>query len=673
MKKIKKRSDPRAGKPISRRKIMKLASLAALYHLGSPLVSQSQLVKSKKKKKLKFKSSRSRAAHRSQPLPQIVKQPLFGTLNTTQPASQAEIKITRLLADQISHAFTIAAANPNEQFPKNSMAGEFSREFLKLNPEKRMAARKRAHSLLNLPISERRLYFGNYANKKSSFHKVVQPDLDANLQSLVKEAVRIRVEQYKSEIINYVKKEAKIRSGNSTKIGAYSKRSIKPTIQSTRKFSSKSRSQISLTRIYDIGTFIKAPSPVSVLESTGYDLTIHMASQTLDFKWKTLESRAERAVWAVFDSNTGRTVASGLAGNGKQGVFRIYFRKFLSSKPPDTPKRYYLQVFPYPAAPGGRRLSKYDSTPQFLPSMTAKEFKARAVGNPSSPVQISYLKSDPQDQTFRFYDVYRKLDLHLDYIEMISESCEWGTEEFHITGFVQEESGYFAGNPLRGEEPKGEQTLYQLRHHVETINPDGNRKKWLGGWERQYHLQNPDSEFYPKVFTVVFSVMEEDSGESVARWISYLWSKAQGRIRKQIHSYVYTAVKELFGYITDIILKEFIENFKMVAKIVDAIASALSTMIVGMIIDVIAEIVKRIIEGTVDDYYGTASIILVLPTNMVEYIKNLPGRAVSGGRYILKQQKSKQMLGPPCPGDAVNWDGSVQLSIHWELKGIEQI
>lgn len=671
---IKKKNAPQKGKPISRRKILRLASLAALYHIGSPLVGKSQLVRRRKQKKLKLKRPKNWVAHRRQPLPRISKQPLFGSLNTAQPASQAEVKITRLLADQISHAFTIAAANPNEKFPKNSMAGEFSRKFLKLDPKKRMAARGRARSLLNLPISERKLYFGNYANKRSSVHKVSQTNLDTNLQRLLKEAVRIRVKQYKSEIINYVKKEAQIRSGNSTKTQAFkSKQSNMVSRQSTRTLSRKSKMKaLSLTGIYDIGTFIKTPSPISVSKYLD-NITIAKASETLDFKWKTMEAKAKRAVWAVFDSHTGKTVASGLAGNGKQGVFRVYFKKFLPSKPPNTPKRYHIQVFPYPAPPPeGRRFSKSVSTPKLMLATTAEVFKKKAVGEPSPPLQITYLKSYAPDQTFNIFDVYRKLDLHLDYIEMISESCESGTEEFHITGFVQEESGYFAGNPLTGEEPTGEQTLYKLRHHFETINPDAHRKKWLGGWERQYHLQNPDSEFYPKVFTVVFSVMEEDSGESVARWIRYLWSKAEGRIRRDIHAHVYTAVKELFGYITDILLKEIIEKFKLVARLVDAIASALSSFIVGMVIEAIAVIVKQIIEGTADDYHGTAAIILVLPTNMVEYINSLPGKAV-GGRYILERQKSKQMLGPPCPGGASSWDGSVQLAIHWELKGKEQI
>jgi len=665
MRKNKKKNDPQEGKPISRRKIMRLASLAALYYIGSPLVGKSQLVRSRKTKKVKLKIPKHWAAHRSKPLPKIVKQPLFGTLNTAQPASQAEIKLTRLLADKISHAFTIAVANPNERFPRNSMAGEISKKLLKLDPKKRTAARVHARSLLNLPLSERKLYFGNYAYKNTSVHKVVQPNLDANLQSLVKEAVRIRVKQYKGEIIDYLKKEAQIRSGNSTETQAFDTKLSNMTTSKKAGIGPR----LIKTSIFDAGAFIKTPSPTSILRS-GYHITINSASQTLDFKWRTKESGAGKGLWAIFESNTGKLVAAGSAGKGKQGVFRVYFKKFLPSKPPDpkTPGLYYIQVFPYPPPP--ERTGRFSIAPQLMPR-TAEGFKRGAVGPPSRPLPIYYCTG--QDQQFTgFLDVYRNLDFYIDWIEMIAESCESGVEEFHITGFVQEESNYFAGNKSKGLPPRGEQSLHKF-HKIGRIDPDWvDKAAYFKGPERRYRLQNPNSEFYPKVFTILFSVMEEDNGEAVYELIEKLWGIAESELRDLIHSVVYTAVEELVGYIAEAILREIIEQIQMVAKLVSSVTSLLSNLFTSMIMMVISDIISKVIEGKHDDYYGVTTIHFVLPTNLVDYVKSLPGKVGPGGSYILKRKETKQMVGPPCPGGAT-WDGAVKLSYHWELKGKEMI
>ena len=120
-----KKNHTKTSNVLSRRKILKLGSYVALYHLGKPFThaAQRKIIQKRKGKELKKQKATlltKRFVERRNKLTFMAKQPLHGILHKAQPATLEEVKAVKMLADQIGHAITVVAANPQANFHKGS-------------------------------------------------------------------------------------------------------------------------------------------------------------------------------------------------------------------------------------------------------------------------------------------------------------------------------------------------------------------------------------------------------------------------------------------------------------------------------------------------------------------------------------------------------------------------
>ncbi len=624
----------------TRRNILKLVPMTALYYFSAPLVFAAEQIDIPKKKKLiaadkKSLELGSLSAHHRMPLERSVDQRLIGVINKALPSSEEEEILVRNLADQFSHAIAEVAVNPRETFASGSFASHFQRKFLKLDAAKRASIEGRAKSVLSMPLPERRMYFGDFSDQGLRAHKEAYATFDLKLQQQVTRTIKETTRIYRQDIIDFLNDEASIRFSKTPRFAV-----------------PREAARVSKTKLLDVGNFISTEFP----RSYGLETTLNSPNESRDFKWKTEEAEAKIGVWKVFEMPANKVVATGAAGDAPQGVFRIDFKRFIPSTPPDKPLTYHVKVFPYPESPDVK--------------LGQRAILQEPVGPSSPPAIITYVKSGVPITPFDIKDVYREIELSVDWIKMVQESCEIGSEYFHITGFAQE----WPSDELR-----------RIAHKVAEIDPDGERKKTLGSWEgeTQYHLQNPDAvcmriqngdlKCWPKVLTASISVMEEDDGESISRWMEAIFDMAQGIIGDAIRGAILKELKNFVEEFTDYLIEEVLNNIDLLGDAIDMLAGYFISIISGVVSKIIGQYVSAIIEGMGDDYHGTEVFVLALPNNFADYIHSLPGSIEPGGRYALRQEVSDWLRGPACPLGASSWDGAVTVAVHWRFKDKEQI
>lgn len=620
------------------KKVEKMVKKLGEKKAKSVVKPKKKVVKLKKevKKPPSIESKRQIALQHMRRIP-IKKQPLQGVLTQALPASKEELEIALAIADEVSHALAVAAANPQESFAKGSFASHFQKKFAKFNAQERGSARNRAQSLLSRPLSERKLYFGGYAEKGIDAHKQPHSGLDPKLQPKIKKAVQKRFSLYPKELEDFSRKVVSSR--------------FLASFPSTK------------TEILEIGRFIGTDVPLSF----GLDAEIHEPGEYVDVKWKTEESKARRGIWRVLELPSCKVVASGEAGDAPEGVFRVDFAKFAPPTPPDEPLVYLIKVYPYPAKP---KLG-------FHPIPLQKP-----VGYGSNSARIRYVKGGVQ-AIFEMVEIFREIELYIENITMIEEQTGPGWEEFHITGFVQQDS-------------EAVEDLRQVKHRYVEIDPDGERtisfrpkaiettfslqdpgsyapKKHYGEWEKRY--------YWPKAFTLTLSVLEEDDGDAVADWLSEIWKHAKEELSVVISGLFEEAIEDLVKEFTDIFLKEILEDLGLLEDVISEITKLICIPIVSAILSAVGIIVAEIIKGLQDDYYGTQTYVLALPSNLTDYIYSLPGAQIEKwetGKDGYKL-KSKSMRFVEGGGDYEPVDfgdyflGRVGISVCWYLKKKENV
>lgn len=619
----------------TRRKILKTVPATALSYFAFPLASVAQtldLPKSRVRKPAPpDKAAVSLIPHRRIPLEYSENQRLLGVINSALPSNKQEEAVVRTLADEIGHAIVQVSTNPNDKFAKGSFAAKFQEKYRTLNTIERASVRARAESLLSQSLPERRMYFGQLADKGVDAHKRAYAGFNATLNRQLKTAIHATTNLYRQDIEDYVTLGARISS------------------------SANLRAKVSKTKILDIGNFIRTDSQFSY----GLKTTVNSANETRDFKWETEESSAKIGVWKVFEMPANTLVATGAAGNAPQDVFRIDFKRFAPPTPPAEPLVYHVKVYPFPQ-PAKAKLGQ-------------RTIKQEPVGPASPPAIVVYSKSDDQQTKFdQIYDVYREIKLFVDWLEMTQDSCEWGTEEFHISGFVQ-------------DYPMGEER--DILHQSVDIDPAGERRKQLGSHEMnpEYHLQNPTSEAvcryyaggskfscWPKVFTACIAVMEEDN-DSYAEWVKAIWNMARGQLESKIRDTVLIEMESKEGEFGEFLAANVLGNLELFRDLINMLVGSITSALLGMLMSILDTYIGMILEGMENDFYELATFVLVLPNNIADYVETLPGSATPNGRYALRQEPSEPLRGPPCPGGATSWDGVVTVGIHWEFRGKEQI
>jgi hypothetical protein len=353
-------------------------------------------------------------------------------------------------------------------------------------------------------------------------------------------------------------------------------------------------------------------------------------------------------VWQLFRSGQfGQQellLASGKAGDAPGNIFSVDLGKYLPPKPPALPAVYLIRV-----TPGTKPVLPGSSKTVYVP--------AKAVGPPSNDVVITYSAVVTPGVEFKIFEIYQNMTFLLDSIHMIEDQTGGGAEEFHIAGFVQESLP--AGSAQAGSQEK-------FGPYFREIDPDGLRTKWLSHWS-SFSLNKPDSPEWPRAYTVVISVMEEDDGGSLNEWESIVWDVAQemvnGDVNQDIRDFLQEEFKDFVGDNVD----QIIQSGGQIAQTIASLIGSATSAIVGMIVAAAALVISDIISGMGDDYYGTEVFVFVLPTNITDFVESLPGQAIAGGYQL--ETDNLVFQGYTSWPEAAAWDGMVEVLFHWEFSG----
>jgi hypothetical protein len=339
-------------------------------------------------------------------------------------------------------------------------------------------------------------------------------------------------------------------------------------------------------------------------------------------------------------------LASGSAGDAPGGFFSIDLSKFLPLQPPSSPAQYLVRVTP-------------GTKPKWQPSDDATGPGAmvpgKAVGPQSDPVVITYSSVTAPQVSFNIFDVHKTAVCTVESIHMIQESEESGTEEFHIAGVVQETL------PPTSDHP-GEQGTFAK---YAELNPDGPTWQDLSS-SVEFYLGSPFTLDWPRMFTVIISILEEDDGGSLAAWQAAMATIAQEASSGDIGQALLDYLEDNFGdYIDDI--GELVNAGAEVAQLVASIVGSTAAAVGGMVIAAAALILSDVIASLPDDFYGVGTYLLVLPTNSLEYVHNLPGQMTSYGGWRLDSE-TIEFKGQASWPDAATFDGMVGVAVHWTLR-----
>jgi hypothetical protein len=538
--------------------------------------------------------------------------------------SPDEKELVETLAKQLAFVTAAVAAEPDANYPPGSVASRIQRSFAQLDEKTRATSGRQARALLAKPGNERRRYFGRYASSERERDDALrQEGLSAELKAVLNRAVRKRLEFQRSEIVDLIRaKEA-------------GQLAWLPVTKTTLK----------------TGFFIHTDVPTGLTDQ----VTIN-EPQVVDFRWATEEEEAEEASWELRQVMSTQVIASGFATKAPGGDFRIDFTQYLPPTPPQTPRSYHVRVYP-------RTSKKIVKDQGATPGGGSFKESSKIVGQPSFPVTITYAASSQEPTTFDFATVYLKLDFHFDHIEMIQDQSGPGDEEFHIAGFIREVAGKTAAGGY-----------HKIGPVQVTIDPRGDRKHTFPNLWYPFALSYPDTAHWPRVYSVVFTIMEEDGGEQIGEWLALLWDAAEGILKEKIED----AVKEALEEMTEELIEEVLVASTEGAEIAAGLAGAVASAIAAVVVYVIGEIIAAIIADMQDDFYGAKAFVMMLASNRLGQVtalaggKQLSGQVQPDGSLVMAQTKGR-FYGAPGANSASAFDGIVELGWHWRLSQAQQI
>jgi hypothetical protein len=542
---------------------------------------------------------------------------LTAHMTACKPYSREEQDFIKAFANMLSHATAVVAANPEIAVPAGSIAHQVREAYSRFRPNLRPAIQERAKARLAGSPELRRRYFGAYADLGPQAWAHATPGLSSEMKQQLRRAVRARLDAQRDEIAGILS------AGAATNPNLYhgSFPSSKTTL--------------------DVGYFS------GDAQAAWKTLTIS-SPINIELLWKTNVAGAERGVWQLFHSGNGQEVllGSGIAGNAPSSIFTINLGNYLPAQPPDVQAVYRIRV-----TPGTKAKVKSGSAqgqgPQWVPG--------QAVGPPSNDVVITYSAVTTPIVDFQIFDIYHTATFMLESIHMVEDQNGPGTEEFHVAGFVQE--SFPASSTEAGSQQK-------FGPFYAELDPDGPRTKNLPH-SAAFYLNQPGSLEWPRAYTVVISVLEEDDGGSLNDWESSVWDVAQQAASGEIGQEIRDFIEEKFeDYVGDNI-GQLINAGGQLAQEIVSLASSITGGIIGMVVMAAALVISDIISGMSDDYYGTEAFVLVLPTNITDFVHSLPGQHIADGFQL--DTESLEFRGYTSWPEAAIFDGVVDVFFHWEL------
>ncbi len=554
----------------------------------------------------------------------VPRTPLEARLEPLETFSLDEKEVIDSLAKHLSFVTAAVAAEPEADHPPGSVAARIQRAFAELDEKTRAISGRQARALLAKPGNERRRYFGRYASSERERDDALrQEGLSPELKAALNRAVRKRLEFQRSEIVDL------IRARHAGQLAWL------PVTKTTLK----------------AGFFIHTDVPTPPTDQ----MTIN-EPQVVDFRWATEEEEAEEASWELRQVMSTQVIASGFATKAPGGDFRIDFTPYLPPTPPQTPRLYHVRVYP-------RTSKKIVKDQGAAPGSGSFKESSKIVGTPSFPVTITYAASNQPPTVFDFTTVYLKLDFHFDHIEMIQDQWGAGSEEFHIAGFIREVAGKTAAGGY-----------HKIGPVQVTIDPGGERKHTFPNLWYPFALSYPDTAHWPRVYSVVFTIMEEDGGEQIGEWLALLWDAADGILKDAIKDAVQEALEEM----TEELIEEILVASTEAAEIAASLAGAIAGAIAAVVVYVIGEVISAIIADMEDDFYGAKAFVMMLTNNSFGHVtalaggKQLSGQVQPDGSLVLAQTKGR-FYGAPGKNSASAFDGIVELGWHWRLSQTQQI
>ena len=542
--------------------------------------------------------------------------PVLGGLVLSEPLTEEEEKFVSSFTNEINHAIVMVAANPDVSFPEGSLGARLQKVFARLGVHERLDVQKRARALLSGDKARLRHLLGEYSEVGlNAPHLQTTRGISTGMQEMLKKAVHARLDAQREEILF---------SFNTGK-------------QKVANF------ELPKTWV-EAGFFTQEGLGKAVRQMTINE------PMWIDFRWKTEEAEAEEGLWKLTRvvGDTQQLLATGVAGDAPGGIFSIDFGDYISPEPPEQGAVYHVRVLPRKkktAVNLGSQSVGADAT-----GKGGYKLAAKAVGPWSLPVIITYEKNESPPQKFEFHDLYRKAKFRLGSIHMVEDQWGPGAEEFHIAGFVQENFPISAGKT--GKRVK-------FKHYAE-LDPDGPRDENLGS-THTFHLNNPDQPEWPRSYTTVITIMEEDGGDDLAEWESDIWQISNDMLHGQIADMVGDYLEEY----KDELIKQGIHMGAEAVQLIANLATSTAGAIVGMVGAAAAMIISSIILDMEDDFYGVEAATLVLPTNDTEFVDSLGSSlsekikfcgapsAISAGEYR------------GCRGV---YDGVVEVGIRWEFS-----
>lgn len=411
---------------------------------------------------------------------------------------------------------------------------------------------------------------------------------------------------------------------------------------------------------------------------------IHVAwPEMLDFRWKTQEPEAERGYWElrgpVSQWSEGPVIASGFlpdnpAETGIGGYFTIPLRNHLPPTAPQMAMTYHVRVLPL----GRARRTAMAAGPQGIGSMLSLQphepVAPDGIGPWSPPAVIRYGRSymtPPTEFDIENISVYRKAHFFLDWFKLVQDQPGPGNEEFHIAGFVMQQTPQSASVPLK------------IGPFSFSVDPD-DRSEHRFGRQATFHLGTPNITLWPKVLLAVISIMEEDDGGSLNDWHASLADLAQELMSGALAADINAFLREMLEEIKEKRKEMAAELAAETAAYVSALIAATAREVISAFIAVVvAWILAFVRAASGDDFYGTQVYGLTLATNDDQLIRNgkagdiFTSRVVaSGGEFTGSEQPDGsfrlsgtelQFIGLGGPDEGSPTSGIVNIMVHWEF------
>jgi hypothetical protein len=534
-----------------------------------------------------------------------------------KPYCREEKEFIKAFANALNHATAVVAADPETSMPVGSIADHVRRAYLRFRPDRHSAIQQRARERLSGSTEQRAQYFGTYSQLGAEAWSHAEPGLGSNLKEQLRRAVAARLDAQRQDIAAMLG------------VGAAA------NFLGAQFLPSKTTLKIG----YFGGDAANSWTALTITSPASYD-----------FLWETNAANAERGTWQLFQvGQSGKKeilLGSGIAGNAPGGIFTINLANYLASTPPAVPAVYRIRVTP-------------GTKPKTVPGPAEGEviqIPGKPVGPPSNDVVITYSSIVAPNVEFEIFEIYQTATFMLESIYMVEDQNGSGAEEFHVAGFVQE--SFPISSSELGQQKKFGPVFAQL-------DIDGPRSKSLAQAE-DFFLSNPSTPEWPRVYSVVISVLEEDDGGSLNDWESSIWTvadeMASGEIGQAISDYLEENFKEYIGDNLGNLIHEGAEFAQMLGSLIASTTAG----VISMVIAAAALVISDIISGMSDDYYGTEAFILVLPTNITDYVHSLPGQPIAGGFQL--DSESLEFKGYTSWPEASAFDGIVDVFFHWEFS-----